>query len=308
MSNVLETNKMMEDVLRSLGLGSNPSTEELLNSEAEAIQQQDQNSFTPGLLGETPASTQPSTPVNANALAENILTSMQNKNQANTQSMMETGQQAVQNGMQAAQNVQSAQQASMNAAQNTLNQAVQQQQQREAQISNLIGGIVGSSIKKATSGKKQSTTSNANNGNDSNANNGNTISAGVDTGPKTVDGVDINQEAPTTYSAGTKFQPGLLGDTPASTPAMTPANNAGQQALEHIGEKSQQVAQNMANMQQEANQQGVQAAQNLQAQRDSQMSSTEQQASQALQRKLQEENAWNGLFGKLFGMGIKSWT
>lgn len=254
----------------------------------------------PGLLGTTPAN-----------LSSDTLQSMQAKNQANTQQMAELGQQAVQNGMQAAQNVQSAQQASMNAAQNTLNQAVQQQQQREAQISNLIGGIVGSSIKKATSGNKQSTTSNANNGNDSNANNGNTISAGVGTDtntPNTVDGVDINQKAPTTYSAGAKFQPGLLGDTPASTPTMTPANNAGQQALEHIGEKSQQVAQNMANMQQEANQQGAQAAQNLQAQRDSQMSSTEQQASQALQRQLQEENAWNSLFGKLLGMGIKSWT
>lgn len=241
----------------------------------------------PGLLGATPDSS-------------DTLQSMQAKNQANTQQMADLGQQAVQNGMQAAQNVQSAQQASMNAAQNTLNQAVQQQQQREAQLGNLIGGIVGSSIKKATSGNKQSTTSNADKGN--------TISAGADTGPKTVDGVDINQEAPTTYSAGTKFQPGLLGDTPASTPTMTPANNAGQQALEHIGEKSQQVAQNMANMQQEANQQGAQAAKNLQAQRDSQMSSTEQQASQELQRQLQEENAWNSLFGKLLGMGIKSWT
>lgn len=115
--------------------------------------------------------------------------------------------------------------------------------------------------------------------------------------PMTVGGVDVNQQAQTTYT------PGLLGETPASTQQMTPVNNNAQQALEGLTAKGQQVTQNMANMQQEANQQGAQAAQNLQAKRDSEMSNTEQQARQLLQQQQQQESG----LGNLLGMGLKLW-
>jgi hypothetical protein len=96
----------------------------------------------PGLLGETPASTQPSTPVNANASAENILTSMQNKNQANTQNMMETGQQGLQTAMQASQGLQAQRQSDMDATAQQAAQALQQQQQSEAGLGRFIGGLL----------------------------------------------------------------------------------------------------------------------------------------------------------------------
>lgn len=98
--------------------------------------------FQAGLLGETPASTQPSTPVNANASAENILTSMQNKNQANTQNMMETGQQGIQTAMQASQGLQAQRQADMNATAQQAAQALQQQQQSQAGLGRFIGGLL----------------------------------------------------------------------------------------------------------------------------------------------------------------------
>lgn len=98
--------------------------------------------FQPGLLGETPASTQPNTPVNANASAENILTSMQNKNQANTQNMMDTGQQGLQTAMQASQGLQAQRQADMDATAQQAAQALQQQQQSEAGLGRFIGGLL----------------------------------------------------------------------------------------------------------------------------------------------------------------------
>lgn len=107
-----------------------------------SLEPQPQNTFTPGLLGETPASTQPSTPVNANASAENILTSMQNKNQANTQNMMETGQQGLQTAMQASQGLQAQRQSEMDATAQQAAQALQQQQQSEAGLGRFIGGLL----------------------------------------------------------------------------------------------------------------------------------------------------------------------
>ncbi|WP_295155124.1 hypothetical protein [Selenomonas sp. AE3005] len=119
--------------------GSRAMAEVLSNM---SLEQQPQNTFTPGLLGETPASTQPSTPVNANASAENILTSMQNKNQANTQNMMETGQQGIQTAMQASQGLQAQRQSAMDATAQQAAQALQQQQQSEAGLGRFIGGLL----------------------------------------------------------------------------------------------------------------------------------------------------------------------
>lgn len=91
-----------------------------------------------GLLGSTPASDL----VNAESSAENILNSMQSKNQANTQNMMETGQQGIQAGMQSAQGLQAQRQADMNATAQQAAQALQQQQQQQAGLGNLLGGLI----------------------------------------------------------------------------------------------------------------------------------------------------------------------
>jgi hypothetical protein len=102
------------------------------------INQQAQTTYTPGLLGETPASTQPSAPMDANSSAENILSSTQAKNQQNTQNMINMGQQAMQQAMQVSQGINQQKQASMNAA----NQALAQQQQQEAGLGGLLGGLI----------------------------------------------------------------------------------------------------------------------------------------------------------------------
>lgn len=176
MSNVLETNKMMEDVLRSLGLSSNPSSEELLNSMEVAIKQQKQNNYTPELPGysasqeysagvnmDTPMTVEgvdvnQSAPVQyssgtlqsgllgqiptSNNLSEQMLSDMQSKNQANTQSMMNIGQQGIQAGMQAAQGLQAQRQSAMDATSQQAAQAIQQQQQQQAGLGNLLGGLI----------------------------------------------------------------------------------------------------------------------------------------------------------------------
>lgn len=87
-----------------------------------------------GLLGSTPASDL----VNAESSAENILNSMQARNQQSARQMLDTSQQAVQQGIQAAQGLQAQRQAEMNA---TAQQAVQAAQQ-QANRGGLLGGLV----------------------------------------------------------------------------------------------------------------------------------------------------------------------
>ena len=87
-----------------------------------------------GLLGSTPASDL----VNAESSAENILNSMQAKNQQATQQMANTSQQGLLAGMQAAQGLQSQRQAEMNATAQQAAQAAQQQANRGG----LLGGLV----------------------------------------------------------------------------------------------------------------------------------------------------------------------
>lgn len=87
-----------------------------------------------GLLGSTPASDL----VNADTSAENILNSMQAKNQQATQQMANTSQQGLLAGMQAAQGLQAQRQAEMNATAQQAAQAAQQQANRGG----LLGGLV----------------------------------------------------------------------------------------------------------------------------------------------------------------------
>lgn len=87
-----------------------------------------------GLLGSTPASDL----VNADTSAENILNSMQEKNQQATQQMANTSQQGLLAGMQAAQGLQAQRQAEMNATAQQAAQAAQQQANRGG----LLGGLV----------------------------------------------------------------------------------------------------------------------------------------------------------------------
>ena len=87
-----------------------------------------------GLLGSTPASDL----VNADTSAENILNSMQAKNQQATQQMANTSQQGLLAGMQAAQGLQNQRQAEMNATAQQAAQAAQQQANRGG----LLGGLV----------------------------------------------------------------------------------------------------------------------------------------------------------------------
>lgn len=87
-----------------------------------------------GLLGSTPASDL----VNADSSAENILNSMQAKNQQATQQMANTSQQGLLAGMQAAQGLQAQRQAEMNATAQQAAQAAQQQANRGG----LLGGLV----------------------------------------------------------------------------------------------------------------------------------------------------------------------
>lgn len=87
-----------------------------------------------GLLGLTPASDL----VNADSSAENILNSMQAKNQQATQQMANTSQQGLLAGMQAAQGLQAQRQAAMNATAQQAAQAAQQQANRGG----LLGGLV----------------------------------------------------------------------------------------------------------------------------------------------------------------------
>lgn len=87
-----------------------------------------------GLLGSTPASDL----VNAESSAENILNSMQARNQQSARQMLDTSQQAVQQGIQAAQGLQAQRQAEMNATAQQAAQAAQQQANRGG----LLGGLV----------------------------------------------------------------------------------------------------------------------------------------------------------------------
>lgn len=87
-----------------------------------------------GLLGSTPASDL----VNAESSAENILNSMQAKNQQATQQMANTSQQGLLAGMQAAQGLQAQRQAEMNATAQQAAQAAQQQANRGG----LLGGLI----------------------------------------------------------------------------------------------------------------------------------------------------------------------
>lgn len=84
-----------------------------------------------GLLGTVPTSN-----------ADQTLDNMQSKNQANTQSMMDIGQQGIQAGMQSAQGLQAQRQADMNATAQQAAQALQQQQQQQAGLGNLLGRLI----------------------------------------------------------------------------------------------------------------------------------------------------------------------
>ena len=84
-----------------------------------------------GLLGTVPTSN-----------ADQTLDNMQSKNQANTQSMMETGQQGIQAGMQSAQGLQAQRQADMNATAQQAAQILQQQQQQQAGLGNFLGRLI----------------------------------------------------------------------------------------------------------------------------------------------------------------------
>lgn len=84
-----------------------------------------------GLLGSIPASN-----------TDQTLDNMQSKNQANTQSMMDIGQQGIQAGMQSAQGLQAQRQAAMDATAQQAAQALQQQQQQQAGLGNLLGGLI----------------------------------------------------------------------------------------------------------------------------------------------------------------------
>ena len=79
-----------------------------------------------GLLGSIPAGN----------TAEQTLDDMQSKNQANTQSMMETGQQGIAQGLQAQR------QADMNATSQQAAQILQQQQQQQAGLGNFLGRLI----------------------------------------------------------------------------------------------------------------------------------------------------------------------
>ena len=74
--------------------------------------------------------------------AEQTLGDMQSKNQANMQSMMDIGQQGIQAGMQSAQGLQAQRQADMNATAQQAAQAIQKQQQQQAGLGNLLGGLI----------------------------------------------------------------------------------------------------------------------------------------------------------------------
>ena len=84
-----------------------------------------------GLLGTVPTSN-----------ADQTLDNMQSKNQANTQGMMETGQQGIQTGMQSAQGLQAQRQADMNATAQQAAQLLQQQRQQEAGLGGLLGRLI----------------------------------------------------------------------------------------------------------------------------------------------------------------------
>lgn len=85
-----------------------------------------------GLLGSIPAGN----------TAEQTLDDMQSKNQANTQSMMDIGQQGIQAGMQSAQGLQAQRQAAMDATAQQAAQALQQQQQQQAGLGNFLGRLI----------------------------------------------------------------------------------------------------------------------------------------------------------------------
>lgn len=116
----------MDDVIRKL-LEDQYTTPDL--SEGLQLQQ--------GLLGATPDNNNSS-----NNSAEQMLDSMQSKNQANTQNMLATGQQGIQTAMQASQNLQNQRQAEMNAAQQQASQALAKQQQAEQQGGALFGKLL----------------------------------------------------------------------------------------------------------------------------------------------------------------------
>lgn len=177
MSNVLETNKMMEDVLRSLGLGPNPSSEELLNGMKDAIGQQSQNTYKQGLLGNAPqeysagvnvdapmtvggVDINQSAPVQysggtfqggllgqtpatqmfpADNTAQQALEHLSSKNEQNTQQMTQMQQDAVQQGVNAANQLQAQRQADMSNTEEQARQALQRQQQQESGLGGLLG-------------------------------------------------------------------------------------------------------------------------------------------------------------------------
>ena len=95
-----------------------------------------------GLLGTTPASAQPSTPINANSSAENILSSVQSQNQQATQQMANLGQQAVQQGIQASQGLQNQRQAEMNSTAQQASQMMQQEASKEQQQGQIFGTLL----------------------------------------------------------------------------------------------------------------------------------------------------------------------
>ena len=113
------------------GINYDEIIRQMLNNSPEKPDYSGGEQLQQGLLGSTPASDL----VNADSSAENILNSMQAKNQQATQQMANTSQQGLLAGMQAAQGLQAQRQAEMNA---TAQQAAQQQANRGG----LLGGLV----------------------------------------------------------------------------------------------------------------------------------------------------------------------
>jgi hypothetical protein len=96
--------------------------------------------LTPGLLGETPASTQ-MTPVNANA-GQAALDKISAKSQAASQQMQNMQQQAISDGLRASQQLQAQRQAEMNSTAQQASQMMQQQAQKEQQQGQLFGTLL----------------------------------------------------------------------------------------------------------------------------------------------------------------------
>ena len=79
--------------------------------------------------------------------SEMLKNSMQEKNQANMQNMLATGQQGIQDGMQSSQALQNQRQGEMNTASQQASQALAKQMQEQAKQQAFMGNLFGKLIK-----------------------------------------------------------------------------------------------------------------------------------------------------------------